>query len=732
MNYYNRFNLTFLEERTLLSAGVDLSHESDGEPEKISKKEHKQSKGLFSAFGHSLKKMTGHLDGIIDGKKDSKKVADASAGDQPEDIQLFKKITDEFLSIFGSNANGELSLIDKIQNTGVAKMADEALSAVDALKLLVESGESKVLDVINHFVANHNHLDSLIKAIKEGFLSKKSGDEQHAGVMKLVQDAFGADLAVDNKSLLDFILKLSKNNEHLTALIHLAETGAESLKAGSVHFATAVSEMLGNVDGVLDMIKNIKDNPDALKDPELQGVVLSMSENMVHIQKLLSQYMSMSSDEQLALVKEAQSLGVEVEAYLKKAKPELFNKSAAEDIKIAAVDEPEKVAPKKKTKNPLIRTLHYTKKYIAKPAIEEIKQVEEAIKEKILNGVHAIESKAKKLKEHLKSFASSDEKLKFILKDMKSVVKSIAHKAKSVFDAVNPTKENRSKWEHELAKLTRTTADIAVKFAHFVEDHTTYTPMVAKIGQYAQMIVLATSKTILLAAGAAGIAATAYPPAVMISLALVVASRGLDLVGDLIPLGLKAVDDLGHLHMRFINFMQGRAYNVADLMDKQADHLHLKAMEEAAKAELPFIQEAKLAIEQHNLPKFLVDEAKEEIQETLGDLHDIQSSIQYARNDIREDLEQAVANIDKAAVKDELMNLGSVVLEAATETLSTLSDVKIHAQKSGFNLDSQGIQVVEGALNGVGDAIPALMDRVNTILVVGEEEGLSGHLAVAA
>lgn len=726
MYSHSVFKMLVLEERTLLSASSGLDHDHI-ETEAVSKD--KKSHSKFSAFGHALKKAAGAVGDFVD--KDKKSGEHVSKNFNPDaqnpnlDLEgtKFKQVTDQFLTTFATDNSGDLAILDKIQNTGIAKIAEEAASSIGHLKTLLTSGETKVLDVINHFVAHESHFDSLVTAVKEGIGSLKNTSPLHLDILKKLEDYLAKEgtLAQKGKDFVGLLLNFVNNSEQLHGLINAAESGVESLKGGVVNFATAISGMLGNVDGVLDMIKEIKKHPEALQDPQVQGMVASMSDSMAHVEHLLTEYAGMSKEEQLALIKDAESLGVEVEAYIKKAKPDAFNNQVVEDKVAVEESTNDTQAPvKKKTKNPFVRTLHYTQKYIAKPAIQEIKNIEESIKNKILEGAHSIENKAKKLKNHLKSFASSDEKLKFIFKDIKNVGKSIAHKAKSVFDAVNPTKENRSKWEHELAHLTRKTADVAVKIAHFIEDHTTYTPMVAKVGQYLQMIVLATSKTILLGAGIAGMAATAYPPCVAISLALVIASRGLDLAGDLIPLGLKAVDDLGHLHMRFVNFMQGRAYNVADLMDKQADHLHAQAVEASKIQEPSFMEGVQLALQEHNVIGFVAGEVHEEIQETITEVGELKNAIQYARQDIQEDLQQAVQHIDKKAVMEEVSDLNTVIAEAFHEGVEALSGVKSAVDQSGVHLNMKKIDAIEGGLEKAENVIPVIFAHLNNTAIFNE------------
>ncbi len=751
LSYKNPFKLDFLEQRMLLSAGTDTgssdSHSDDG------KKEKKHHKSLFSSFGKALKKAAGAVTDKFDDKPSEKntdkkqtvvsedtasKVLPVSHVEATDvDSGSFDHATAAFLKLVSGDDKTGLSmtgLLSKIETGGGAQIASEALGLVEKFTSLGgKHGESKVLDVVNHLVKMPSALQSLVTVVGKAGEALGSAETQKAKMASMV-----AGIEEDSSNVFTFVLGLAKDPSQLTHLTALIEAGAASLGEEAVKLGTSVSSVFGNSNGILDVVKHITDHPEALHDPKIQALIENLSASMEQAEKMLLDYSNLSPELQVKALEDAQSFGKEIEDAMKRVnisdpatlaavspqvKPvdnDLKNSTSSAD---GSVDGSEEQAPvKKKTKNPVKRVVHYTEKYIAKPIIEDVVKLEHAIEKKIFGAVHSIEKKATKLKNHLKEFASSDEKLHFIAHDVKSVAKKIDHKAHAIFDAVNPTKENRSIWEHKLADLTRSTASLTVKFAHFFDDHLNYTPKVAKIAQYAQLLTMAVSKTILVAAGVAGVAATAYPPAVMISLGLVLASRGLDLAGDLIPLTLQGVDHLAHLNAKLVDYGSGRVNNFADLIDKRADHLHDRAMQEKTPVDDVFIDDIKVAFNEHNVLGFLAEEIHEELQETHEDIQDAVGAMEFGLHNVTLDISESIQAINRTELRQDIIKTGDLLMQAADAAGEALGI-------AGEGLGIAGIHGADGFIakaSGIADKIetmapqvtPQVADKVDSVLTV--------------
>ena len=233
---------------------------------------------------------------------------------------------------------------------------------------------------------------------------------------------------------------------------------------------------------------------------------------------------------------------------------------------------------------------------------------------------------------------------------------------------------------------------------------------------------MAVSKAVLLTAGVAGVAATAYPPAVVISMGLVLASRGLDLVGDLIPLTLQSVDHLAHLNAKLVDFGGARLNNFADLMDKRADHLYDRAMQEKTQVDDVFIDDLKVALENNTVLDFLVEEIHEEIQEIHEDIKDVVGAIKVGVHNVTLDISESIQAVNRTELRQDIVKTGDLLIQAADAAGEALGI-------AGEGLNLAGINGADGFIasaSGIADKIetmapevtPQVADKVDDILTV--------------
>lgn len=548
--------LSVLENRTLL-AGMEFDHDHESDEHEKDVKHKKSS--ILSKITHKAEKIFGHSD---------KKVVEKTA--VPEEPT--EKLTHHWLKLLGAypKEGGSLDhIVDSITATDKA-LTEHIVQAVEKFSHLLDPKSNEgILEVAHHLLTHPEAKDAMLKALD--MLEQNATIKAFAEKLKNLPNTaeawvgFIADLMKDEAILSDWI-------EHLKA-------GHESLQEMAVHSSEALSHVLAQNSDIMDLISHLAHNPKLEKDPETIAFIEHLTKTLEQGAEALHSYLDLSPEDHAAQIANLNGLGDEVMGFLAKNGAQFEIKEEVVEVEKKANNDPvknsEEVIKKHKTKNPVKKVVHFAEKKVIKLAHGVEKKLSK-LEKGIVKLFDKAEERATKIKNHLKKFAKSEDKLKFIADDIQKTLKKIGHTAKKIATELNLTnKESRSHWEHRLAKVTHGLADLTVKSSHLVEKLTAYHPQVAR---YSQLLVLSVSKVMLMAGMGAGFLATSYPPIALIGLAITIASKGVELTSDILPAAMEGVAKLGELQAKLTDAAMSKVHHTADDLDHHAEKLHIQAL----------------------------------------------------------------------------------------------------------------------------------------------------------
>ncbi len=689
------FQLDYLENRMLLSSTAGSTEDSE---DKTAKKKHSS---IFSKISSKIKNTLSSDSNTKTNQtaiNSTLEAVSADLNDLPAEslsTDNLKTVFTEYLNLLDPDSKSTLSidgLLSKLTNSESANIAEKVLGLLDEFKSLgTTEGQSNILDLVNK-LNDASLLDGLVLVVSKG---ASLSDLVNADADPLVTLLKG--LESNSTGLLDFVTGLTSNADELNKLISFIQKGAQAMQDDSVNLATDVTSVLTRNEGILKAFKTLLSDPNVLKDSSLQALVEHFIAVIKQAEAVVDQVSGVTSSQDGELMQDAEALGEQIQNYLSLLRS---GKISAEDIQDnGGVDNAEASynatitnttlasenlngtlglnetlgeetsVVKKKTKNPFKRVLHHIQKYDL-PAAEKklgkvkdgIIEIEHAIANKVKKIVQSAEKKIEKLKNHLKEFSSSQDKLSFIENDAKIVAKKVHDKAKKVFDAVNPTKENRSLWEYKIAGAIHSMANMTVKFADFVDAHTDYN---SKLVNSSQIVTYAISKILYMAGGVTGVAATAYPPIAVASLALAVLSKGIELAADEIPLVFRLVDHLGHANAKLVGYIGDRVHNAADLLELRAEHLHDLAMKNKNETDVGFFEGLSSAMKNDTEIQYLFNELGDSFDDVVDEVGDFGHALHVAAANVTLDFSQSIENINSSDVHDFIETASQDVLDVA-------------------------------------------------------------------
>lgn len=565
-HYINRSaffaQLNMLENRTLL-AGIDLDHDNDHEGDDHEKDVKKKKSSILSKISHKAEKIFGH--------HDKKVVEKAPVPEEPAE-----NLTHHWLKLLGAypKEGGSIDHIMDAITSADKSLTDNISKVIEKFSHLMDPTSNEgILEVAHHLLEHPEAKVAMLKALE----MLEQNPTIHAFTEKL------RNLPNTAEAWVDFIGELMQDQSVLKDWIDHLMAGHESLQEMAVHSSEALSHVLAQNGDIMELIHHLAKNPKLEKHPETVAFIEHLTETLEQGSTALGSYLTLSPKDHAEHVANLSGLGDEVMSFLE---------SHADSLKITVENAPsestseaklgvdstklvEEGVKKHKTKNPVKKIVHFTEKKVIKLAHGVEKKLSK-IEKGLIKIFDTAEERAIKIKNHLKKFAKSEDKLKFIADDIQKSVKKIGHTAKKIATELNLTnKESRSHWEDRLAKVTHGLADLTVKSSHLVEKLTAYHPNVAR---YSQLMVLSVSKVMLMAGMGAGFLATSYPPIALIGLAITIASKGVELTSDILPTALEGVAKLGHLQAKLTDAAMGKVHGAADGLHHHADKLHEQAL----------------------------------------------------------------------------------------------------------------------------------------------------------
>jgi hypothetical protein len=557
MKYYMHRAASFrtwdaLESRTLL-AGLDLSADEADDHHKHHKK------NLFSKLAHKVEHK-------LFGDSDKKVITAEDIVHEPDSAE---KLTHTWLKLLGAFPKEGGSLQGMIDHMAEAdKAITEHLSAaIEKFHHLMDpNAKEGLLDVAQHLFKNPEAKALILKAL--------DAIEKHEKLAPLVEKFRG--LPHTAEALVDFLSQLTSGEGLLHNWIEHLELGLKSLQGMAVEASSTLANVLGQNADVMELLSHLIKHPSKAKDPETIAFVERLVETLETGTASIENYINLSPEEQKAHLESLDGLGGQILQHIETHGAEVGlvveNEATATPAPAPVESHEEPVVKKHKTKNPILKVAHFTEKKVIKPIKHKVLSAEHKLEKELLKIVHSAEAKAAKLKKHLEAFAKSEDKLKFIAHDIKKSISKIADTAKKLVHAIDLTKKDtRSNWEHRLVKVTHGLANATIKASHLVEKATHYHP---KMAQYTQLLVMSFSKVMWIFGGAAGIAATAYPPAALIGLVVTIASKGVELTADLVPTMMLAVEKMGTMQAKLVDTAMNKVHKSAEHLDHHADKVY--------------------------------------------------------------------------------------------------------------------------------------------------------------
>jgi len=530
-------------EKKSNSAGKQLINKAQEEKTSSKTQAKEEDKDIIDHAKSLIGSLAGLASDTISGELTLDKIAD----------QIINK--DNAKSVFsiaktlGSIAAGLLDSDDESkdktqdQETPSASKMGQIAVLVDNMKEIASS--SRGLDVQGVVQTLHTQVDpSQIQAmaatlieLKDKIKARSPIDESENDPVHEQPDEQSALSEVStvfaalNDQQVDESLKLKQIVDKISSQLQ-SDTG--------LNFFKSLSYLTTSTDDILNFIQDIIDSPElqAGEWPEDKRIIVeSLLSRLDFADQLLGEFQALSPTAKNLFLNQAKSFFGGLDQII-----DLSKLNITEDALVVEDQSDDDV--EKKSSNPIKRV------------------------------VQAVIHKVDQLETHLKEFISSESKLKYVAHDVESVVLDIVSKADQVLHKIGPSYETRSGVNHVLGSIVHKLASVNTKVVSLIDSTTNYSETKANA---LQSLVGFVAQIVTLAGGAAGIAATAYPPVAVASIPLAIGGQGISLLADEIPLILKGVDKAGDLNRLIGDLVSGRLTKIADFLDHRSSKLKVKA-----------------------------------------------------------------------------------------------------------------------------------------------------------